>query len=160
MTQQSPLLYSANLFICAFFFYLFIYFIVIANIIFFKSIAWNLLSQIPYSVSVSVSVIPFPFPDSGFRVLVLLMISPLSEGWFIYHCFHGTAVSLKMDSYKIQMQRKSLKVSCVLDINFCLEGLIIFFLFSSQQRMCPVVAKFLEDLRYLIGTFNSQRILS
>ena len=27
-----------------------------------------------------------------------LMISPLSEGWFIYHCFHGTAVSLKMDS--------------------------------------------------------------
>ena len=71
-TQQSPLLYSANLFICAFF-YLFIYCIVIANIIFFKSIAWNLLSQIPYSVSVSVSVsvIPFPFPDSGFRVLVL-----------------------------------------------------------------------------------------
>ena len=68
VTQQSPLLYSANLFICAFF-YLFIYFIVIANIIFFKSIAWNLLSQIPYSVSVS--VIPFPFPDSGFHVLVL-----------------------------------------------------------------------------------------
>ena len=28
-----------------------------------------------------------------------LMISPLSEGWFIiYHCFHSTAVSLKMDS--------------------------------------------------------------
>ena len=24
-----------------------------------------------------------------------LMISPLSEGWFICHCFHGTAVSLK-----------------------------------------------------------------
>ena len=48
------------------FFYLFIYFIVIANILFFKSIAWNLLSQIPYSVSVS--VIPFPFPDSGFRI--------------------------------------------------------------------------------------------
>ena len=90
-----------------------------------------------------------------------LMISPLSEGWFIYHCFHGTAVSLKMDSYKIQMQRKSLKVSCVHDIDFCHEGLIIFFLFSSQQRMCSVVAKFLEDLlRYLIGTFNSQRILS
>ena len=48
------------------FFYLFIYFIVIANTFFFKSIAWNLLSQIPYSVSVS--VIPFPFPDSGFRI--------------------------------------------------------------------------------------------
>ena len=24
-----------------------------------------------------------------------LMISPLSEGWFIYHCFHGTAVKPK-----------------------------------------------------------------
>ena len=36
---------------------------------FFKSIAWNLLSQIPYSVSVA--VIPFPFPDYGLRVLVL-----------------------------------------------------------------------------------------
>ena len=36
--QQSPLLYSANLFICVFF-NLFIYFIVIANIFFFKSIA-------------------------------------------------------------------------------------------------------------------------
>ena len=59
--QQSPLLYSANLFICVFFFYLFIYFIVIANILFFKWIAWNLLSTIPYSVSVSVSV-------SGFRI--------------------------------------------------------------------------------------------
>ena len=33
--------------------------------IFFKSIAWNLLSRIPYSV------IPFPFPDSGFHLLVL-----------------------------------------------------------------------------------------
>ena len=53
-------------------FNLFIYFVVIANI-FFKSIAWNLLSRIPYSVSVSVSVsvIPFPFPDSGFHILVL-----------------------------------------------------------------------------------------
>ena len=65
--QQSPLLYSANLFICVFF--LSIYLFVIANIFFFKSIAWNLLSQIPYSVSVS--VIPSLFPDSGFRVLVL-----------------------------------------------------------------------------------------
>ena len=27
-----------------------------------------------------------------------LMISPLSEVWFICHCFHGTAVSLKMHS--------------------------------------------------------------
>ena len=63
--QQSPLLYSANLFICVFF-YMFIYFIVIANILFFKWIAWSLLSQIPYSVSVS--VIPFPFLDSGFRI--------------------------------------------------------------------------------------------
>ena len=35
------------------FFYLFIYFFVIANIFFFKSIASNLLSRIPYSVSVS-----------------------------------------------------------------------------------------------------------
>ena len=24
-----------------------------------------------------------------------LMISPLSEGWFIYHCFHGTTVKPK-----------------------------------------------------------------
>ena len=32
-------------------FYLFIYFIVIANLYFFESIAWNLLSQIQYSVS-------------------------------------------------------------------------------------------------------------
>ena len=67
--QQSPLLYSANsLFICVFF-YLFIDFIVIANtFFFFKSIAWNLLSRIPYSVSVS--LIPW-FRDSvsGFRIL-------------------------------------------------------------------------------------------
>ena len=49
------------------FFYLFIYFFVTANIFFFKSITWNLLSRIPYSVS----VIPYPFPDSGFYVLVL-----------------------------------------------------------------------------------------
>ena len=48
------------------FFYLFIYFFVTANIFFFKSITWNLLSRIPYSVSVS--VIPYPFPDSGFRI--------------------------------------------------------------------------------------------
>ena len=47
-----------------YFFNLFLYFIVIANIFVFKSIAWNLLSQI--SCSVSVSVIPFPFPDSMF----------------------------------------------------------------------------------------------
>ena len=71
------------------FFYLFIYFIVIANILFFKSIAWNLLSQIPYSVSVSVSMIPFPFPDSGFRVLVL----PLKTCGFFEeyesHCFEA-----------------------------------------------------------------------
>ena len=40
------------------FFYLFIYLIVIANILFFKSIAWNLLSQILYSVSVSGFRIP------------------------------------------------------------------------------------------------------
>ena len=40
------------------FFYLFSYFFVIADIFFFKSIAWNLLSRIPYSVSVS--VISFP----------------------------------------------------------------------------------------------------
>ena len=43
---------------------MFIYFIVIANIFFYKSIAWSLLSRIPYSVSVS--VIPVPFPDSMF----------------------------------------------------------------------------------------------
>ena len=39
-------------------FYPFIYSFVITNLFFFKSIAWNLLSRIP-------------FPDSGFRVLVL-----------------------------------------------------------------------------------------
>ena len=44
----------------SFFKNLFIYVIVIANIFFFKSIAWNLLSPIP-----------FPFLDSGFHVLVL-----------------------------------------------------------------------------------------
>ena len=49
--------------------YLFIYYFVVANIFFFKSIAWNLLSRIAYYVSVS--VIPFPFPDSEFCVLVL-----------------------------------------------------------------------------------------
>ena len=32
-------------------FYLFIYFIVLANLYFFESIAWNFLSQILYSVS-------------------------------------------------------------------------------------------------------------
>ena len=41
-----------------FFFHLFSYFIVIANIFFFKSIAWNLLSWIPYSISVSGFRIP------------------------------------------------------------------------------------------------------
>ena len=35
---------------------------------FFKSIAWNLLSRIPYSDSVSVS--GFPIPDSGLHILV------------------------------------------------------------------------------------------
>ena len=53
------------------FFYLFIYFIVIAYIFFFNSNAWNLLSRILYSVSVSV----IPFPDSGFHVLVLPQIT-------------------------------------------------------------------------------------
>ena len=48
--------------IYSFFKNLFIYFIVIANIFFYKSIAWSLLSRIPYSVS----VIPVPFPDSCF----------------------------------------------------------------------------------------------
>ena len=46
-------------------FNLFNYFIVIADIFFFKLIAWNLLSRIPYSVS----VIPLTFPDSRFRIL-------------------------------------------------------------------------------------------
>ena len=51
--QQSPLLFSANLFICVFF--LICLFISLSLLIFFfNSIAWNLLSQIPYSVSVSV----------------------------------------------------------------------------------------------------------
>ena len=56
-----------------FFLNLFGYFIVIANIYFFKLIAWNLLSRIPYSVSVSMIPFsfPFPFPDSVFLVLVL-----------------------------------------------------------------------------------------
>ena len=36
----------------------------------FKSIAWDLLSQIPHSVSVSVSISMIPFPDSGFLLLV------------------------------------------------------------------------------------------
>ena len=57
--------------IYSFFLNLFIYFIVIANIFFYKSIAWSLLSRIPYSFSVSVSMISVPFPDSGFRLLVL-----------------------------------------------------------------------------------------
>ena len=48
----------------SFFKNLFIYFIVIANIFFYKAIAWRLLSRIPYSVS----VIPVPLPDSGFRI--------------------------------------------------------------------------------------------
>ena len=67
--QQPPLLYSANLFICVFFLICLFILLSLLIYIFFKSIAWNLLSQIPYSVSVS--VIPFPFPDSGFHVLVL-----------------------------------------------------------------------------------------
>ena len=53
--------------IYSYFFYLFIYFVVIANIFFYKSTAWSLLSRIPYSVS----VIPVLFSDSEFRVLVL-----------------------------------------------------------------------------------------
>ena len=59
--------------IYSFFLNLFIYFIVIANIFFYKSIAWSLLSRIPYSVSVIPFPFPFPFlfPDSGFHVLVL-----------------------------------------------------------------------------------------
>ena len=51
----------------SFFKNLFIYFIVIANIFFYKAIAWRLLSRIPYSVS----VIPVPLPDSRFLLLVL-----------------------------------------------------------------------------------------
>ena len=60
--QQSPLLYSANLFICVFFFNLFIYFIVIANICFPNRSLRTFFHRVR---------IPFPFPDSGLRVLVL-----------------------------------------------------------------------------------------
>ena len=60
-------------------FNLFNYFIVIADIFFFKSIAWNLLSRIPYSVS----VIPLTFPDSGCRVLVLpIKIRIFVKNWY------------------------------------------------------------------------------
>ena len=71
------------------FFNLFNYFIVIADIFFFKSIAWNLLSRIPYSVS----VIPFPFPDSGCRVLVLpIKIHIFVKNWYRWE----TTLSLYM----------------------------------------------------------------
>ena len=53
---------SAQVIYSIFFNHLLIYFIVIANIFFYKSIAWSLLSPIPYSVS----VISVPFPDSMF----------------------------------------------------------------------------------------------
>ena len=61
--SSTHLIYSLMSF---FFICLFIFFVIV-DIFFFKSIAWNLLSRIPYSVS----VILFPFPDSRFRVLVL-----------------------------------------------------------------------------------------
>ena len=64
------------------FFYLFIYFFVIADIFFFKSIAWNLLSRIPYFVS----VILFPFPDPRFRVLVLPRILFTFSAFWVTHC--------------------------------------------------------------------------
>ena len=57
--QQSPLLHSANSFICVFFFICLFILLSLLIFFFFKSIAWNLLSRISYSVSVSVS---------GFRI--------------------------------------------------------------------------------------------
>ena len=71
-------------------FHLFIYFILIANIYFFKSIAWNLLSRIPYSVSV------IPFPDSGFRIpsfsaaacVCVFKMNNKAIIEFIIHCSH------------------------------------------------------------------------
>ena len=60
---------SAQVIYSFFFLNLFFCFIVIANIFFYKSIAWSLLSRIPYSVSLiplrfhdSVSVSGFPIP--------------------------------------------------------------------------------------------------
>ena len=60
------------------FFNLFIYFTVIANIYiyFFKSIAWNLLSRIPYSVSVSVSGSPIPRFSAAAKPTTTKMAGP------------------------------------------------------------------------------------
>ena len=60
---------SSTQVIYSYFFNPFIYFVVIANIFFYKSTAWSLLSRIPYSISVILVL----FPDSGFCVLVLLV---------------------------------------------------------------------------------------
>ena len=64
VTQQSPLLYSANLFICAFFF-ICLFISLSLLILFFSNRSLGTFFhrfRIPF---------PFPFPDSGFRVLVL-----------------------------------------------------------------------------------------
>ena len=46
-----------------------------------------------------------------------LMISPLSEGWFICHCFHGTAVSLKKCTVrKYRCKEKVLKFLVILTL--------------------------------------------
>ena len=57
--QQSPLLYSANLFICVFFFYLFIYFTVIANILFSNRLLGTFFHRFR---------IPFPWFCCRFRI--------------------------------------------------------------------------------------------
>ena len=94
-----------------------------------------------------------------------LMISPLSEGWFIiYDCFHSTAVSQQLENTDA---KKTFKCLVFLTLIFASKDLSFFFCFL-HSRECVLlwnttkisVAKFLEDLRYLTGAFNSQRILS
>ena len=118
-SSTSSLLYSPNLFIHAFFFH--VYFFVIANIFFFKWIAWNLLSQIPYSVS-----------DSEFHVLVLLPMEGV-VGWgggvasvgvcFLPFHYFRYSVSCKGVSFRLEVV-KSVKVSY--DQSTCVVQTILF----------------------------------
>ena len=66
--QQSPLLYSANLFICVFFFYLFIYFTVIANILFSNRLLGTFFHRFRIPFRFPWFCFHFRIPDSGFRI--------------------------------------------------------------------------------------------
>ena len=64
-----------------------------------------------------------------------LMISPLSEGWFIiYHCFHSTAVSLNGQLENTDAKKK-FKCLVFLTLIFASKDLSFFFVFFTAENV-------------------------